>query len=61
MMLPTRQPSGNYLARYSATRSLVHVATTVPKKSASCVHIGQPSIIAQAKTGQSSASRMAII
>lgn len=46
--------------KYRAIRSDVQVATPVPKKSASSVQTGQPSVIAQANTGQSSASRMAI-
>ena len=47
--------------KYSSTRSEVQVATPVPKKSASSVHTGQPIVMAQAKTGQSSASRIAIL
>jgi hypothetical protein len=48
-------------AKYSSTRSEVQVATPVPKKSASSVHTGQPIVMAQAKTGQSFASRIAIL
>lgn len=54
--------SGNYFpdAKYKAIRSDVHVATPVPKKSASSVQTGQSNVIAHANTGQSSASRTAI-
>lgn len=46
--------------KYRAIRSDVQVATPVPKKSASSVQTGQPNVMAQANTGQSSASRWAI-
>ena len=50
----------NQLTKYKATRSVVQVATPVPKKSASSVHTGQPIVMAQGRAGQLSASRMAI-
>ena len=46
--------------KYSSTLSVVHVAIPAPKKSASSVHTGQPIVMAHAKSGQSSASRMAM-
>ena len=49
-----------YNTKYKAIRSVVQVATPVPKKSASSVHTGQPSVMAHASTGQSSASRTVI-
>ena len=50
----------HHRAKYNSTRSVVQVATPAPKKSASSVQTGQPIAIAQASTGQSSASRTAI-
>ena len=55
-----RASQPNHPAKYSSTRSVVQVAIPVPKKSASSVHTGQAIVMAQASTGQSSASRMAI-
>jgi len=47
----------NHPTKYNATRSVVHVATPVPKKSASSVHTGQPIAMAHARTGQSHPGR----
>jgi TDG/mug DNA glycosylase family protein len=57
--LRQRQPD-HQDSKYSATRSVVHVATPAPKKSLSSVQTGQSRAIAQASTGQSSASRAAM-
>ena len=51
--------SGIHSRRNIKTRSDVHVATPHPKKSVSSVQIGQPTANAEARTGQSSGSRVA--